>query len=105
MMLPGKKHKWVARLIQHKDELNKLKKLQKKLKDKTIERLKNESNVTLTIPTLEKKAENTDLLKGIAQKIKNQQLIIEYLEKVEQVFRSMTWDIKNVIEIMKLEEL
>ena len=97
------KHKWVARLINHKQNLNKLKKLYKLTKDKAIDEIRSSSPVTLTLSTLEAKADNTDLCKSITNKIQEENLIIDYLDKVESIFRSMTYDIKNLIDIIKLE--
>ena len=37
--------------------------------------------------------------------IDDQELIIEFLEKTEKVFTSLSFDIKNIIEIMKMETL
>ena len=37
--------------------------------------------------------------------IDEQELIIEFLEKTEKVFTSLSFDIKNIIEIMKMETL
>ena len=31
--------------------------------------------------------------------------VIEYLEKVSDIFKSMTWDLKNMVELIKLETL
>ena len=33
------------------------------------------------------------------------ELIIEYLEKAEKIFSSTTYDIKNAIELMKMESM
>jgi len=105
MMLPGIKHKWVSRLINHKQERNKLISLQKKAKEQIINNLMKEASITLSIPVLEKRAEKDELVKKIKKQIEEQELIILYLDKVENIFKSMTWDIKNLTEIIKLETL
>jgi hypothetical protein len=38
-------------------------------------------------------------------KIDEQELIIELLEKTEKTFSSLSFDIKNIVEIMKMETL
>ena len=38
-------------------------------------------------------------------KINEEKLIVEFLEKIEKIFSSLTYDIKNIIEIMKLEQM
>lgn len=103
-MLPAIKHKWVARLINHKKELDKLRSLEKKAKDKIVENLKQTSPVALTGLTFEKKAEENEIMQKIHSQIKEQELICVYLEKVEKIFQTMTYDIKNMVDIIKLEE-
>lgn len=103
MRLPALKHKWVSRLINHKQRNNKLKQLLKQTKDKIIEELKNNSPVILTNPVLEAKADNTEACKKIQNEINEQYLIIDYLEKVETIFRGMSYDVSNLIKIIELE--
>ena len=104
MALPGIKHKWVARLINHKEKLQKLKKIKKLSKIKIIKDLQNESNVTLSNVTLDKKADDNDNVKDVQNKIDQEELIILYLEKVENILRTMSFDIKNLVELIRIEE-
>lgn len=104
MLLPGIKHKWVARLIQHKEKVQKLKKLKKLTKIKLINQLESESNVSLSKVALDNKAENDQSLKDIQEKIEQEELIILYLEKVETILRAMSYDIKNIVDLIKIEE-
>ena len=104
-MLPGRKHIWVGRLMRHKRELNQLKDL-KKEKIATLTRaVQEQSNVRLTTPNAEKVAENSETIKDINKRIQEQILLIDYLEKVEKIMSSIGFDIKNIIEINKLETL
>ena len=105
LMLPGIKHKWVARLIKHKEELKKLNNLKDVARQKIVDKLTADPNIVLSKVSLEKKAESHETMKKILDKIEDEQLIISYLEKVETILRSMTYDVKNVVEIMKLETL
>ena len=59
----------------------------------------------VTLPTAEKAAEKHARVKAIDEEIKEHKLIVEFLEKSERIFSSMTFDIKNITEIMKLETL
>jgi len=104
MMLPGIKHKWVARLINHKRELAKLKSLKITAKEKIMAKYSTEASVHLSRPVIDKKTESHDVIKKINKNIKEEELTIVYLEKVEAIFRGMSFDIKNLIDIMKLEE-
>lgn len=103
MKLPAIKHKWVGRLMRHKYEVKELRKQKELLiRDLTV-KLINESPVKIAQPIAEKKVSKVDSVLKIDSKIKEIYLVIEYLEKVEKIFSSMTFDIKNVTEIMKLE--
>ena len=98
--LPAIKHKWVFRLIQHKDKL-----LQ--AKSKRVELIKKEhsthSPVNLSTRTIENMQSDDENVLKVDDFIKNQELIIDYLEKVEKIVSSCTFDVKNLIEYMKLE--
>ena len=41
----------------------------------------------------------------LQHKIDDQELVIEFLEKTEKTYTSLSFDIKNIIEIMKMETL
>ena len=105
MRLPAIKHKWTSRLINHKIEQDKIKKLVNEAKATIIERQLADSTVAMSRPSLEKQAENHDTVIRLKEKAKEEGFIIMYLEKVEQILRSVTFDIKNLVEIMKLEQL
>jgi hypothetical protein len=104
LTLPAIKHKWVFRLIEQKRYLNSLERKKKMAKIAVLSSLE-EQGLPPGIPkaSLERKIDNSDTLQKINEDIEETKLLIEYLEKVETVFRSMTYDIKNIIEINKLE--
>lgn len=101
--LPANRHKWVARLMVQKRELNKLKKLKDEAITKLIDKLNNQSPVTVSAIGLKKQAESHEVVLKINEEIDNCELLIEYLEKVETVYRNTTYDIKNLIHIITLE--
>jgi phenylalanyl-tRNA synthetase alpha subunit len=103
--LPGKKHLWVGRLIRHKQEINELKTKKHKLIQLLTKQIQEQSNVRLSVPAAEKVAWNMDPVKEINIRISDLELVIEFLEKVEKIFNGMSFDIKNIIEIQKLETL
>ena len=49
--------------------------------------------------------EKSPVLTEINEQIEENELIIEYLEKVEKIFSSTTYDLKNAIELMKMESM
>jgi len=103
MKLPSVKHKWIARMIQQKIELNKLKKLKAEAIDTIIQNLRKENPVLLSDAALSKQAEKNETVQKIITKIEECELLIEYLEKVEKVCNGTTYDIKNLVDIKKLE--
>lgn len=105
LKLPSRKHFWVARLIDAKISLNSLIKKKKYIKKTLVTKVIAEAQVRLTQQAAELAAESTEELINITNNIKDQEYIIEYLEKIEKIMSSMGFDIKNIIEIQKLEQL
>ena len=105
LKLPSRKHFWAARLIDAKITLQNLHKRKKSLKKDLVGRIIAEAPVKITQQTAETAAESTEELSNINDSIKEYEFIIEYLEKVERIMGGMGYDIKNIIEIQKLEQL
>ena len=105
MRTPARKHFWVARLINHKIELEKLKKKKKSTIKILLETAENKSPVILSKINLEKSIEETTQIQEINDSIKENELIIELLEKTEKTFSSLTYDIKNIIALMNMEQM
>lgn len=103
LALPAIKHKWVGRLMRHKIHLNTLKHTKKQLREELIIRLREEADVRLSQAALANAVDGHDSLKKLTMEIEEERLVIEYLEKVEKILSSMTFDIRNLTEIMKLE--
>jgi hypothetical protein len=103
MDLPATRHYWVGRLMFHKQEILKLKKLRKEAIQKVSSRIQSESPVGISDRSLNEAANNHPVLSKIDGQIAEHELIVEYLGKIEANFRSISFDIKNLIEIVKLE--
>lgn len=103
MDLPATRHYWVGRLMFHKQEILKLKRLRKEAQKKIADKLEHESPVGLNPKTLEHAQQNHPVVGKIDEQIAEHSLVIEYLEKIETNFRSIGFDIRNLIEIVKLE--
>ena len=99
MLVPTIKHKWVGRLMTHKVQLRKL----NEAKKKAIKNMANNSPIPLSKATLEQAATNDSNVIKIQESIDRLEIIIEYLEKVEKLTTSLTWDCKNLIDLQKLE--
>ncbi len=105
MKLPAIKHKWVGRLVRHKQESHKLKSEYDRVKRKLIQDAKANSTYQVSTPALEKIVIKHDTMIKMQTDIDDCMLLIEFLEKAEKLFSSMSFDIKNLIEIMKMETL
>jgi hypothetical protein len=103
LKLPGIKHKWAGRCVRHKLELLSLKNEKEKLKKDVKNKLLRESPVKPTLPVLDKLVESTDEIKDFDKKISELGLVVELLEKAEKTLSSASYDLKNLIDIIKLE--
>ena len=105
LKLPALKHKWVGRLIRTKGAQSVI----QERKDNIIMEIAKEVIATatyqVTLPTAMKAAEKHARVKKINEEMKENRLIIDFLEKGEKIFTGMSFDIKNITEIMKLETL
>ena len=70
---------------------------------KIIDILMKESLVKPSLPMARSRAEGHETIREIDSQISDNKIIIEFLERVEKIFNSMTFDIRNLTEIMKLE--
>jgi len=103
MKLPAIKHKWAGRLMRVKAENVKLARDRKQLVRKLTDRLVESSPMKLSVPIAEKKVLTLDDVMDIDQQMRDNEVIALFLEKAERILNSMTFDIKNLTEIMKLE--
>ena len=99
MLVPVIKHKWVARLMMHKDQIRRL----VNAKKAAIKKCTADVPVALSKQALEQSALNDPTVAKLDESIEKLKIIIEYLEKVEKLTGSLTFDCKNVIDLQKLE--
>lgn len=102
--VPAEKHFWVCRLIDAKIEKDRLYKLKASTKNTLQKKIMEESPVTLNKQILDDIEKSTSL-ESINQKIKEQEYVIEYLEKLVNQVTFIGNDIKNIISIRQLQEL
>ena len=105
MRLPARKHYWGAKLIKAKIERNQTFEKKRKLKKNITKEVIATSPVKLSQSAAEQAAERHESLSSLTSKIKELDIIIEYLEKVEKTMSQMGFDIKNAVEIMKMEQM
>ena len=104
LRLPARKHFWVARLIDAKIKRNNLLRDKKNLKKDISKRIVELSPIKMTSVAAEIAAESSKEVEEINDQIKEYDYIIEYLEKVEKIFASMHWEIRNIIQINQSEQ-
>ena len=105
LRLPSRKHFWAARLIDAKIELHSLQKAKKSLKKQLVKRIQETSPEKLSSQAAEIAAESSSEISSLNDQIKEYEFVIEYLDKATSVLNQVGWDIKNIIEIQKLEQL
>jgi hypothetical protein len=103
MILPAKRHYWVGRLMYHKSEIYRLGNLKKEAKKRILEKIQKESPVGIDSRSIQKSLQEHDVMQKIELQIAEHELVVEYLTKIEANFRSLSFDLKNLIEIQKLE--
>lgn len=104
MKLPSIKHKWTARLIRAKRTVNEKTRAREGVIQDFINKAASVARITKTDDAiLRKQAYKTEAVISLTQEIEDTEILIEYLEKVEKILSTMTYDIKNLIELMKME--
>ena len=104
LRLPARKHFWVARLIDAKIKRENLLRDKRNYKKEVSQRIIELSPVKITTQTADIAAEQSKEMEDINTSIKEYDYIIEYLEKVEKIFASMHWEIRNIIQINQSEQ-
>tara|TARA_R100000908_G_scaffold43795_1_gene20576 strand:+ start:142 stop:546 length:405 start_codon:yes stop_codon:yes gene_type:complete len=101
--LVNNKHKWSARLINHKIKLNKYKNLRLSILEEKIDEYQNTQPVMVNRSIAEKAVIKKKDIREIDNKINNELLIIQHVENIYKNISFATNDIKNLVELMKLE--
>ena len=102
--LPARKHFWVGRLIEAKIKRNELIATKSKLKKDLVKKVIEDSPVRINQTSAEAATEKYESVTKLNKDIREQDTIIEYLEKVEKILGNMHWEIKNVIDMNKMEQ-
>lgn len=97
------KHKWVGYLMRHKIDLKKLENGRELMVNTISEQLLEKPDLQLSHAAIRRKAESHETIVKVDEQIEGYKVIIEYLEKIEKVVNGMTWDLKNIIELVKME--
>lgn len=103
MALPSVRHYWVGRLMFHKQQIMKLKKAKEKAERVLRLKLQDESPVVLNAKTISNSIENHEVIQKINDDIITNELLVEYLSKVESNFRDAQYGMNNLTKIITLE--
>ncbi len=100
---PNVKHKWLFRLMKAKKHLIDL----VELKDNFVNNVMNKDNpLKLSTAVISNKLETQGDYKELQKKIREQEILVEYLDSsVNKIFSQMGFDFKNLVELMKMEQL
>lgn len=105
LKLPGYKHYWAGLIIKHKRDLAHLKQQKETKKEELVEKIKTTEDVELSRLAIANKVNVLPEMKVLDQEIEGMEQLILYVEKAEQILKGMSFDIKNIIDIQKLESL
>jgi len=103
LRLPALKHKWTGRMIRLKSQINNFKKQRDRVKADIMSEIDHTSSVKLTQPVIAATADKHSRVQDINKQIQDAELLVELLERSEKTLSSCSYDIKNLIEILKLE--
>jgi hypothetical protein len=99
MLVPALKHKWVARTMTWKGQIKRL----NDAKKKAMKEFADKHSVALSKSLMEQAALSDPRIGQIHDTIDQIELLIEYLEKIEKLTGTLTWDCKNLIDLQRLE--
>ena len=103
MTLASVRHYWVGRLMFHKQEIGRLKKLKDAAAKKIRHKIENESPVGLNVKTLNDSVASHEIILKIEDEIANNEMLVEYLSKVEMNLRDAQFGMNNLSKIIILE--
>lgn len=103
--LPAKRHFWTARLIEHKCKINSLEKQKSIILKEVSSKISKDSPVALDNKNVLRVAESSEDIKSINEQIAENKLLVEFLEQVQKNFFTASHDIRNIVDIMKMEQL
>lgn len=103
LKLPAIKGKWCSRYITHKKEIRKLLALKDKAIQQISENIINSSPISITKIMAVKQAQDHELITKINKQIEEEEMLVEYCEKLDKIFSGMSYDIGNLVNLIKME--
>lgn len=103
MSLPSVRHYWVGRLMHHKQQISKLKRAKEKASKSIRQKIEQESPIGLHPKTILQSISTNEIMLRIDEEISNNELLVEYLTKVESNLRDAQYGMNNLTKIITLE--
>jgi hypothetical protein len=100
--VPAEKHFWVCRLIDAKIERERLFKKKATTRHAAQKKLLEDAPVSLNKVTMDD-VDKSPSMEAINEKIKEYDYIVEYLDRVVGQITYIAQDIKNIVDLQKLE--
>lgn len=98
---PNIKHKWLYRRTMAKKELIRL----VEFKESIISKLFENHNLPISNATARKNFQKDSNVQKIEKNIRDQELLVEYLDDAVKQLNNIGFDYKNIVELIKLEQL
>jgi len=94
--------KWLAYLFKERENLQRAQKVRRQIIEK---KSASTQSSALRLKSDEKLAESDEKVKRLDQLIKMTKENIDYIEKAQNVLADFVWNIKNAVEILKMERV
>lgn len=105
LKVPGLKAKWSAILSINETYLQELNEKKDLVKTALINEITKKDLRPLSDVAKENLAKKDSRYVGVLQKIKKQVVINKYLERVHNNIQNVTWDLKNILDELKIENM
>ena len=91
--------------MRHKAQIAGLNRKRDAVKIEAGKKMRESSMYNVSNASLDKLIDKQDAMIQLNQEIDDLKIVTEFLEKSDRIFNSLTFDIKNLIEIIKLETM
>lgn len=105
LKIPALKAKWAAKLSVTEATYYEWKEKRNLLFDALLHEIDTTTDKPLTNNTKELMVKRDSRYKKVSEKIKSMEIIIKFLERIDRNVQGMTWDLKNILEELKLENM
>lgn len=103
MSLASVRHYWVGRLMFHKQEIVRYKKIKDTAAKKLKQKIETDTPIGLNSKTIADSIASHEIIQKINEEIVNQELLVEFLTKVESNLRDAQYGMNNLTKIITLE--